>query len=158
REYAERAADRATATLALDAAAALYQEALETAAPERRQVVRRKLADALANAGRGPEAAAVYIAASEGAPRAEALELRRLAAEQLLRAGQIDAGLDVLAGVLDSIGARIPETPGRALRSLVLRRVELRLRGLDFEQRDTTQVSAEELTKIDAHWSAAVGL
>src|SRR5262249_57054685 len=38
------------------------------------------------------------------------------------------------------------------------RRFWLRLRGLRFRERDAGQVSAEQLTRVDICWSAAVGL
>jgi hypothetical protein len=77
---------------------------------------------------------------------------------QSLISGHIDDGLAALQTVLDATGMRLARTPLRALLSLLLRRAELRLRGLRFRQRDTTQISAEELTRIDICWSVAVGL
>jgi hypothetical protein len=53
---------------------------------------------------------------------------------------------------------KMPGTPGRALLSLVLNRVRLRLRGMSFRERDVGQVSAEELTRLDISWTASTGL
>ena len=123
-----------------------------------RRGLRAELAEALANAGRGAEAAREYLAACEGATVAEALELRRRAAMQFLISGHIDLGLDALRDVLAAIGMTLPRTPCRALASLLWRRALLRLRGLGFRPRDTSEVAAATLTKIDVCWSAGVGL
>ena len=42
--------------------------------------------------------------------------------------------------------------------SLVLNRIKIRLRGLHFRPRDPSQVSAEDLTRIEVCWTAANGL
>ena len=157
--YAQAAAQAAEA-LAFDRAAKLYRLALELRpgddAPARR--LRVGLADALANAGRGPEAAREYLAAAAGASVAETLERRRCAAIQYLVSGHIDEGLAQLGAVLKSVGMRLPATPRRALVSLILNRLKIRLRGLHFRPRDASQISAEDLTRIDICWEAASGL
>src|SRR4029077_3335731 len=88
-----------------------------------------KLGDALANAGRGGEAGEAYLRAAENAGVAEALDLRRRAAEQLLISGHIDAGLSTLRQVLDRVGMKLPRTPTEAVLNLVRNRVQVRLRG-----------------------------
>jgi serine/threonine protein kinase len=157
--YAE-AAERAATTLAFDRAAKLYRRAMDLKpadATETRRL-RVRLADALASAGRGAEAAAEYLTAAKGASAAERLELQRRAAMQSLISGHIDDGLAALQTVLDAAGMKLARTPLRALLSLLLRRAELRLRGLSFHPRDSSQIPAEELTRIDICWSVAVGL
>jgi hypothetical protein len=146
--------------LAFDRAADLYRSAAELwpTKDEGRRDLRNRFADALANAGRGPEAAREYLAAAIGASAAEALEMRRRAAMQSLISGHIDDGLKALRSVLGAVGMKFPRTPQRALASLLMRRLQVRLRGSKFQQRDTTQVCAEELTRIDVCWSAAIGL
>ncbi|MBM4092992.1 MAG: hypothetical protein FJ276_26820, partial [Planctomycetes bacterium] len=74
-----KAADQAAGTLAFDRAAQLYRRSLELAAaedPVRRELV-RKLADALANAGRGKEAAETYLSLAEEAGDTDGFEYRR---------------------------------------------------------------------------------
>ena len=158
--YAADAAAKAAEALAFDRAARLYKLALElgTVDTAARQGLRVKLGDALANAGRGAEAAHAYLGAAEGASAADTLELQRRAAEQLLRSGHVDEGLSVLRKVLDRIGMKLPSSPRRALLSFLLRRIQLRLRGLSFEERAATEIPPEDLIRIDACWSVSTGL
>ena len=159
-EYAGAAAAQAFEALAFAHAARLYRWTLElhpADAPEVRRL-RVKLGEALASAGRGAEAAEAYLAAVGGAPAAEQLELRRRAAEQLLISGHLDEGLQAVREVLASIDMRMPRTPVGALLSLLLRRALIRLRGHRFRERDATQISAQELIRIDTCWSVATGL
>jgi serine/threonine protein kinase/tetratricopeptide (TPR) repeat protein len=159
-EYAMAAAARAAEGLAFYRAAHLYRLTLQIGRFDKNdeQLLRIKLGDALANAGRGAEAAEVYLAAAQTGPAVEALNLRRRAAEQFLISGRIDDGLAELRTVLDEIKMRLPDTPRRILFSLLLRRLQVRLRGLKFVERDASQVSAEELLRIDICWSVAIGL
>ncbi len=116
------------------------------------------LADALANAGRGPEAAREYLAAAAGATAAEALERRRRAAIQYLISGHIDEGLAELGTVLRAVGIAPPSTPRHAVLSLILRRLRIRLRGLHFRLRQPGEISAWDLTRVDVCWAAASGM
>src|SRR5205085_10754207 len=109
------------------------------AADEETRELRVALGDAFVNAGRGAEAADVYLAAAEGARAAETLELRRRAAEQLLISGHIDRGLDALRAVLAASGMHLAATPRRALVSLLAKRLRIKARGLGFVERDATQ-------------------
>jgi hypothetical protein len=159
-EYYAMAADRAARALAFDRAVTLYRRALDLgpSSDASRRSLRTELAEALANAGRGAEAAEEYLAATDGVFAAEAIDLRRRAAGQLLISGHVDAGLVVLRDVLGAVGIRFPGTPRRALASLLLQQIRLGLRGLDFRPRDASQVPAEDLARIDICWSAAIGL
>jgi hypothetical protein len=118
----------------------------------------RKLGDALANAGRGAEAAEVYLKAAESATAAETLELKRLASAQLLISGHLDDGLALLRTLLGPIGLSMPDTARGARLSLLRNRALLRLRGLHFRNRDASEISALDLTRIDLCWSAVAGL
>ena len=161
--YAESAAAGAVEALAFDRAARLYRHSLDLqpsldARDQRQQRLHARLGDALANAGRGADAARAYFAAVNGASRAEAIELQRRAALQLLISGQITSGVAALRSVLAELGMKMAETPQGALRSIVLRRAYTHLRGLRFRERDESQISAAELIRVDVCWSAAVGL
>jgi hypothetical protein len=159
-DHASRAADKAAEALAFARAAELYQTAIEYLPSEavRAKALRAKLGDALANAGHGARAAEEYLMAATSSGPTKELEFRRRAAEQLLRAGYVDKGLETLSNVLDMVGMRLADSPEGALASLLERRAQLRVRGLHFKERDASQVSAEELTCVDVCWSAAAGL
>ena len=158
--HTEAAAQRSVDALAFDRAARLYRRVLELRPGDaaQRRTVHERLGAALVNAGRGAEAAEAFLAATTGATAAEALELRRRAAEQLLRSGHIDEGLAAVRNVLAQVGMSLTESPRAALAGLLVRRARLRLRGFGFRERDTSQVSAEELTRVDVCWSVAAGL
>jgi hypothetical protein len=159
-EFAATAAARAAEALAFDRAARLYRFALDLRPPER-EVARSlqiALGDTLANAGRGAEAAAIYIEASDGASAAEALDLERRAAEELLRSGHIAEGIAALTRVLSAVGLRLAPSPQHALASLVWRRARIRLRGLAFRERDASQVPADQLKRVDIAYAVTSGL
>jgi serine/threonine protein kinase len=159
-EYAATAAAQAARALAFDRAARLYRLALELRRDESPEALELRvgLGDALANAGRGAEAAGAYQAAAARAAARERLELLRRAADQLLRSGHLDQGLAALREVLGALGMRLAGSPRRALLSLLLRRALIRLRGLRYRERDASAVPPHELMRIDTCWSAAVGL
>jgi hypothetical protein len=155
-EYAALAAAQAARVLAFDRAATLYRAALELGGLPTE--LEARLGDALANAGRGPEAADAYRAAARRAASGEAFDLRRRAAEQLLRAGKFEDGMAALGEVLGAVGLGLAKTPGRALARGLARRAWLRLRGLGFREREAALIAPAELARVDACWSAAMGL
>jgi hypothetical protein len=120
--------------------------------------LRTRLADALAYAGRGAESAREYLRSADTAGGAGTLELRQRAALQLLTSGHVDDGRATLRTVLTAVAMKMPGTPRRALWSLALLRLRLRLRGLGFRRRDLSQLDAQELRRLEACRSAAVGL
>ncbi len=159
-EHATLAAARAEEALAFDRAARFYQMALDLdpiEGPEGARV-REKLGDALANAGRGAEAAEAFLAAAAMTGPGEALDLRRRAADQLLRSGHIDEALATFRVVLGAVGMDMPESPTGALAAFLIRRAQIRLRGFGFRERAEAQIPPADLTRIDTCWSASSGL
>ncbi len=153
------AAEEASRALAFDRAAQLYIFALEHLGPdEDRSLVHARLGSAMAMAGRGREAADQYLEAAEGKNDLESLDLRRMAAEQLLVSGHFDRGLEELRGVLAAQDLKLAKTPRRAYFSRVLRRGAVWRRGFDFDERSTSEIPPEDLMRIDVLWSAVVGL
>ncbi|HEU5060665.1 MAG TPA: hypothetical protein VFU21_29240, partial [Kofleriaceae bacterium] len=152
------AAAQAAEALAFHRAARLYEVALDlwTGDDAGRRRILADQAEALAHAGHGPEAARAFAAAADLAPGVEGLELRRRAAEQLLRSGHIDDGLAALERVLSAHGLRLALTPRRAVLSLLKRRVRVRLRGLGFVERGEVELDAAARARIDTCWSVAV--
>jgi hypothetical protein len=158
--YYARAAAQAAEALAFDRAANLYGLALAHAGAkgQDRRGLQALRGDALANAGRGAEAARAYLEAVADAAGAESLELQRRAALQFLTSGHVDAGLDALRRVLAEVGLRLPGSPRRAFWGLVWQRLRLRLRGLGHRPRPEAEVPPEELARLDVCRTAAVGL
>jgi tetratricopeptide (TPR) repeat protein len=158
--YAKMAADHATHALAFDRAATLYDRALrlEQGTKEERGELYERLGNAHASVGLGARAAHAFRKAARHANAARALDLRRRAAEQLLRAGHIDEGLEAMRGVLSAIGMRLPQTRLATLVSFFFWLLVVRARGLSFRRRDTSEIAAHELTRIDTCWSVALGL
>jgi eukaryotic-like serine/threonine-protein kinase len=157
--YAKEAAAKAMAVLAFHHAARLYRFCVELC-PEgepQKRALTIALADALAKAGRGAEAAASYLEAAASAPAAEALELKRHAGDQYLRMGQLERGQALLGEVLAEFGMKLPSAT-RALISLFFRRLQIKLSGLKFKERAASQISPAQLTKIDACWSMTIGM
>jgi len=64
----------------------------------------------------------------------------------------------VLERLLASVDIALPKTPRRALASLLVRRARVRVRGTQFKPRDPSQMSREELARMDIVWAAACGL
>jgi eukaryotic-like serine/threonine-protein kinase len=165
--HAERAAAHAASVLAFDRAAELYRVAVRledgspARAPAKLRALRRSLAHALVCRGRGAEAAEQYrAAAAEGgtAPDDEAVDLQRLAFEQLLLSGRIDEGMALAGTVLSQVGLKLAATPRAALWSLLRARARLRLRGLRYRARPPGESAPADLVRIDACWSASMGL
>ena len=120
--------------------------------------LRAELAQALANAGSPAEAAEHYLEAARNIDQARALDLQRRAAEQLLMGGHIDEGLQVIQTVLSAVGFKLSAGPKRALLSLLMRRLHLRLRGIKFVKRDISEIPKEQILRIDICWAVAAGL
>lgn len=160
------AAARADENLAFDRAADFYRTALSLGGPagfeaDELRRLRRRLGDALANAGRGQDAAEVYAAAAESAQAAEQIELRRLVADQLLRSGRVTEGVRATQRLLEAVGITWPRTPFRALLAILWNMLLVVFARFRFERRglrDSSQITPEELSRIDVCWSVNLGL
>ncbi|PYS24376.1 MAG: serine/threonine-protein kinase PknK [Acidobacteria bacterium] len=157
--HAEAAAKKAATALAFDRAALYFRRAIELK-PDAPNLVELKigLGDALANAGRPAQAAHEFLDAAKTTSSRRALELRQRAGAQLLMGGHIDEGLEVFRVVLESVGLKLARGPKRALLSLILRRLWIRVRGLSFTERDAASIPEAELLRIDTCWAVAAGL
>jgi eukaryotic-like serine/threonine-protein kinase len=158
--HAAAAARKADAALAFDRAAVFYRRALELAPGRGPDLIELKLglAEALVNAGRPAEAAEAFLNVAQDTSASRRLDFKRRAAEQLLMGGHIDEGLEVLNSVLSAAGFKLASGPKRALLSLLLRRLQIRLRGLNFTERDAGQISELDLFRIDLCSAVAAGL
>ncbi len=159
-KYAHMAATAAEDALAFERAARLYRHAIDLAPPGTAALhtMRVRLGDALASAGRGVDAAEAYLAAGADATGSDALDLQRRAAVQLLISGHIDRGLETVKAVLSALDIPYPPTPKRAFASLLMRRTQVRLRGIRFKEKNPSEISETELTRIDVCSSLALAL
>jgi hypothetical protein len=159
RALAIRSAELAGHNLAFRRAARLYRVAISLGAAGDDHRLHQRLGDALANAGLGADAAGAYLEAAQRANRpARAVDLRRLAAEHLMKSGRDDEGVAVLRDVLGQVGLSYPASPRAAIVSILLNRTRLRFSGLKFEERPEIDVAREDLSRTDVAYSAAVGL
>jgi len=159
-EYAVAAAESAARAFAFDRAAEFYRRALEYFPGDRvrERALQVRMGKMLTSAGRGAQAAPVFMAAAVGLEGHEGLELQRCAAEQFLACGRIDEGLVVLRGVLDAVQLKMPATPGRALVELLWLRAQLRIRGTRFVARVASEISPADMLRIDTCRGAAWAL
>lgn len=155
----EIAANQAAEKLAFERAARFYERALKLGfhdeADERS--LRLKLAEALANAGFGAEAAPQFLIVARGLPRLESLELRRRAAFHFLSMGRFGEGYEILEEVLNDLGMKLARTTRRAILSIVARKTRLWLRGLDFQECPEEEIDPELLLRIDVCWAVSAG-
>jgi serine/threonine protein kinase/tetratricopeptide (TPR) repeat protein len=158
--HAALAARKAATALAFDRAAGFYRRALELAPARGAELVdlKRGLADALVNAGRPAEAANAYLDVAQLTSAGHSLDFKRRAAQQLLMGGHIEEGLELIRSVLAAVGFTLPAGPKRALLSLLLKRIQIRLRGFNFTERDASQIPEADLVRIDTCWAVAAGL
>jgi eukaryotic-like serine/threonine-protein kinase len=158
--HAREAAARARDALAFDRAAALLGDALRlgTYGDGDRRILHVERAQALANAGRSAEAADAFLAAAADAAPGERVELERLAAENYLISGRLEAGLELLGALLAHVGTSLPATPARGLRSLVWHRLRIALRGTRFRARRLDEIPREALVREDVFKTVSHGL
>jgi tetratricopeptide (TPR) repeat protein len=151
------AARRAAEALAFDRAIASYGDALALGnwSEEQRREMLVGLGDALSNVGRGADAAANYLAAARGAGPAQAMDLRRRGAEELIRSGHLDEGRQVADGALADEGLGFARSP---VRTLIAQRMALALRGRRFKRRSAEEIAPRELARTDLCWSISSGL
>jgi len=156
--YFISAADRAAAALAFDRAASLYREALRLGYEDEDDSVRLSLADALANAGRGSEAAEEYGKAARTSGTHEAIDLNRKAAYQYCISGHLLEGRQAMAALLAKHGVRVPSSSLGVVFLLLKNRFRLWRRGYEFVEREASDVPPEVLIRNDVLWSASAGL
>jgi serine/threonine protein kinase/tetratricopeptide (TPR) repeat protein len=158
--HAAAAARKADAALAFDRAAIFYRRALELSPTRGADLAELKIgvAEALVNAGRPAEAAEAFLEVAQDTTVSRRLDFKRRAAEQLLMGGHIKEGLEVLNSVLAAAGFKLAAGPKRALLSLLWRRAHIRLRGLNFVERDASQIPEADLFRIDLCSAVVAGL
>jgi tetratricopeptide (TPR) repeat protein/tRNA A-37 threonylcarbamoyl transferase component Bud32 len=158
--HAVSAALRVEEAFAFRRAAELYEIALAYGpwdAAGQRDLLRRK-AHALQCAGQLDEAAQVYTHAAQLLNDADAIDLERLHIEVLLRRGRLDEALPAAEKLLAQTGIKIP-LAGRTSRArLATQWLQVKLRGLDYVERDAAAIPAQDLLTIDVLYSIASSL
>jgi eukaryotic-like serine/threonine-protein kinase len=157
RRHVRAAAQRAEDALAFDQAARLYQLALELEPETRdRAGLERRLADALAAAGRSREAGERYAALAPGDGSIEDLRLSGRAAEQYLISGHFADGVAALRRVAPHLGVAMPRGRAGLITALIGRRVQLRLRGQRV--RAGARLGDRERAALELCGSATLGM
>lgn len=158
--HAVRAAEAAAEALAFDRAATMYRRSLQLHPESDEELKDRvvQLARALANAGRGKEAAEAFLLAASQESSTLAVDLRRRAAEQFLLSGHVSHGIDSLRTLLLQLGVRFPDSYLQAILSILGVRLWLLLRNHRYEARDGGAIPAEERLRLATCHSAALGL
>jgi eukaryotic-like serine/threonine-protein kinase len=161
-QCAEAAATRAADALAFERASEWLAMALELGSHDdaHRRTLLIARGEALTHAGRTLDAGHAFLeAARTGAPsELELRDLRRRAAERLLVGGYCVEGLEVARELLAELGLRWPASRGGALRALAWNHVRIGLSALRWQPRDEAELAPEQKLRVDACWSAAVGL
>jgi hypothetical protein len=157
--YYAQAAAQAAEALAFDRAAKLYRLALESspASTDCQRRLRIELGHALANAGRGAQAAEEYLQAAQNANEHTVLELKRLAAQQFLISGYFDRGQTIFRDVFASIGFKLPKERWKLLVGCLWGQLLVNRSGFRFRERQLSEFSPEELTRIDVGYSGLIG-
>jgi hypothetical protein len=149
--YGLLAAERASATLAFERAAELYQQCLELSEDPAAEGggIWRKLALALACCGRGARAGDAYLEAAKYAPAEDIITLTRAAASHLLRSGRFEEGEVQVQKVLDAMQIRVPQTDRALMAALTWEHARLKLRGIGYVPRDEHELPASLLARVD---------
>lgn len=172
-QFSRAAAEEAARALAFDRAADLFQIAVArapmvanreggdprttTGAARIRSELNRSLGDALANAGRGVEAADAYLRAAAD-DDANAVDLERRAATALLVAGHVTRGLEVGRAVLARLGVGLPKSARVAYWIALVRFGWFIVRGVRFKERKASEIDERTLLELDTMFALGLGL
>jgi len=158
--HAVSAALRVEEAFAFRRAAELYEIALAYGpwdAAGQRDLLRRK-AHALQCAGQLDEAAQVYAHAAQLLADGDAIDLERLHVEVLLRRGRLAEALPAAERLLAKVGIRIPLGARASRTRLATQWLQVKLRGLDYVERDASAIPAQQLLTIDVLYSISSSL
>ncbi len=164
RRCALLAARAASHAAAARSAAHWYRAALslptngEPEAEAELPALRAALAESLAQAGCGREAAEVYLELARVAQPQDALELTQRAADELIAMGYEAEGFGVLSEVFERVGLGGTLAGSFSVPRLLFERARLARRGLRFSVRSPAQVPRAALLCVDGATMAARGL
>ncbi len=156
--HAARAATAASRKLAFERAATLYRRALElTPDATAHGAWHVGLADALAHAGRGVEAARAYMKAATIAG-VDAAAMHRAAADQFLRCGRVQEGLAVVDGLAADAGLGVQRSRAATIARVLYSRGVLRFKNWRFKERAESAIDSRQLMRIDLGITLGAGL
>ena len=158
--YLASAAKQAAAALAFEEAALLYQRALQLfpmtpTTPNAPLEIELAYADVLSAAGRGPEAARLWLQLVDRVDEDQRIDLMRRSAEELLISGHVQEGYAAMDGVLAKLGLSMPHSTVGAVTRVMWSRLRKAL-GLAprFNER-AEPASPKELLRVDTIASLA---
>ncbi len=156
-ELFETAAGRAEETLAFDRAASFYQRSLRLRqlGPTAELSLRLRLAEALANARGGVDAAKGFEDAARLADPSARLALERRAAFYYMSCGRIEEGRAVLERVMKRAQLWLPQSRGAVLALLAVRSLRLALRSAHFREQNAAAVPHKIRERFDAAYAIA---
>ena len=158
-DYALKAASAAMEALAFMRAASFYERAIDwSEAHDEPRALLLRLAEALACAGRGPEAAKAFLSAAQGAEPLQQIEYQTRAAEQLLMTGRVSEGLAAIEAPARALSLSMPRSKGAALTALLFHVAALKLRGTRYTERSADQVDRMTTARIDFCFAMGRGL
>ena len=149
------AADEAARALAFDHAARLYRRSLtlRPLAGRDLMLLRNSLAEALANAARGAEAAEEFLAAARDATAEEVLRARARAFRAYVSSGHLAEAYALLPEMLRSVGESWPKGPRRALAAYLFKRLRLAIRGLRFTECPPELIPVKTADRLAILWT-----
>lgn len=156
----ELAADDAVRTTAYKRASRLYRQVIELRSDVPSQALRlwEKLANALVSAGLGSEAADAFDQVASLVGGTKAVYFRQKAAEQLLRCGRIDDGIEAMGPVLLANKLALPSSRGGVLRMFLRERFLLRFSSFAVPTSNPETVDEHLADRMDTIWGVTVGL
>lgn len=154
--YSRQAAEAAMEMLAYDRAATAFQDTLRDGewGTEDLLELQTKLGTVLSYLGRGNESAEAFVRAAVHGTAIESVALRRRAAEQLLRAGQLVRGRQLLDTVLAEVGVHPPRSEAALNVELVRLGARAWWRGFSFSEPDEV-LDPMALERLDTLWTAS---
>ena len=150
-QYALYAARQTAKNLAFQQAVELYYAALhdlENSPFDVLDEIRLELAEALGNAGRGKEAAAVYLDCATRKKEHE-MEYRAKAATHFLASGELDRGAEVYDALLKEHRVKVPKGRFGMILGIVRRFLWLKIRGTRITLKDDAEIPRAVRQRID---------
>jgi hypothetical protein len=148
-QYGTVAAERASASLAFERAAGLYQQCIALVPAGEGSALWTQLGLALARGGHGARAAEAYVEAAKHAPADQIVPLTQLAASHFLRSGRFSEGDALVRRVLDAMQIAIPSSDAGVMAAIVWERLQIKLRGTNFTPRPDRNYPAGLLRQFD---------